>query len=203
MLIRNFYTSLIVILLSFSVYAVDYQVRKVASGLGVPWGMVFVADNKILFTEKAGRAGVLNTESGNVVYLTGLPKVMAQGQGGLLDTAIAPDYTQGDWIYFTYSKRVKDQGVTMLARAHLNGNRLQDWHDLISTQSGTDTSVHYGSRIAFDDSGHVYFSIGDRGIRTNAQNLSSHAGSVLRLKRDGSIPSDNPFVGDNNNLPEI
>ncbi|MCS5590882.1 MAG: PQQ-dependent sugar dehydrogenase [Candidatus Thioglobus sp.] len=200
---RNFYTSLIIFCLSFTVYAGDYKTRKVASGLGTPWGISFVSDNEILFTEREGGVGILNTETGNVIYLTGTPEVMASGQGGLLDVATAPDHMRGDWIYFTYSKAVKDQGVTTLARAHLNGNALQDWRDLLSTHSGTDTNVHYGSRIAFDDNGYVYFSVGDRGFRPNAQDLSSHAGSVLRLKRDGSIPIDNPFVVNNNALPEI
>ncbi len=203
MLFRNFYISLIISFLSFSVYASDYQIRKIASDLGTPWGMSFVSDNEILFTEKEGRAGILNTESGNVVYLTGTPEVMASGQGGLLDIATASDYIYGDWIYFTYSKAVKGQGVTTLARARLNGNTLQDWRDLLSTHSGTDTNVHYGSRIAFDDNGYVYFSVGDRGFRPNAQDLSLHAGSILRLKRDGSIPIDNPFVINNDTLPEI
>jgi glucose/arabinose dehydrogenase len=85
----------------------------------------------------------------------------------------------------------------------LNGSTLQDWDDLLLTHSGTETNVHYGSRIAFDDNGYIYFSIGDRGIRENAQDLTLHAGSILRLKRDGNIPIDNPFVDTANALPEI
>ena len=121
----------------------------------------------------------------------------------MLDVAKAPDYIQGDWIYFTYSKSLQGQGVTTLARAHLNGSTLQDWDDLLLTHSDTETNVHYGSRIAFDDNGYIYFSIGDRGIRENAQDLTLHAGSILRLKRDGNIPIDNPFVDTANALPEI
>jgi len=200
---RFVFTSLLILLLSSVVSAATYQLRQVGSDLGIPWGMVFISDNEILFTERSGKAGILNTQSGRVVFLTGVPKVVAQSQGGLLDVAKAPDYVQGDWIYFTYSKSLKNQGVTTLARAHLNGSKLQDWDDLLLTHSGTDTNVHYGSRIAFDDSGHIYFSIGDRGIRANAQDLTLHAGSIVRLKRDGSIPVDNPFVDTVNALPEI
>ena len=107
------------------------------------------------------------------------------------------------WYYFTYSKASNGQAATTLARAQLNNNQLSQWQDLLVTQSLSDASRHFGSRIAFDTQGHVFFSIGDRAHRPNGQDLSTHAGSILRLHLDGSVPTDNPFVSNNKALPEI
>ncbi|MAT64781.1 MAG: dehydrogenase [Gammaproteobacteria bacterium] len=183
--------------------AADRRPEPVAEGLGIPWGMVFQDAGTLLFTERAGRVGRLDTASGEVSYLDGVPEVYAEGQGGLLDIALAPDHAETGWIYFTYAKPVDGQGATALARARLSGDRLVDWQELIVTQSRSDTTRHFGSRIAFDGSGHLFFGIGDRGVRPNGQDLTTHAGSVLRLNLDGSVPEDNPFVGRKNALPEI
>lgn len=171
-----------------------FQVEKVASGLGVPWGMTFLNPRELLFTEREGRAGILDIASGKLRYLQGVAQVMSAGQGGLLDVAVPAGYQDGDWIYFTYSKPLQGQAVTTLARARLRGDSLQTWSDLLVSQSATDTDRHFGSRIAFDDRGHVFFTVGERGVRENAQDLANHAGSVLRLQLDGSVPADNPFV---------
>ncbi|MBC8493179.1 MAG: PQQ-dependent sugar dehydrogenase [Candidatus Thioglobus sp.] len=194
---------LLIFSVSSTVFANAYQLKLLYSGLGVPWSMVFISNNEILFTERNGKVGIFNIQLKSVNYITGSPTVMADGQGGLLDVAIAPNYQSGDWIYFTYSKPVQDQGATTLARAHLDKKELKDWKDLLVTHSRTDTNIHYGSRIAFDDQSHVYFSIGDRGFRPNAQNLKTHAGSILRLNLDGTIPKDNPFIEHSVALPEI
>lgn len=180
-----------------------FQVEKVADGLGVPWGMVFISPTEILFTERAGRVGVLNVESANITSIEGVPAVMVTGQGGLLDVAVANDYRQGDWIYFTYVNNQDGKGVTTLARAKHQGTRLLQWQDILVTQSATSTGRHFGSRIAFDDAGHVFFTVGDRGHRPNGQDRTTHAGSVLRLNLDGSVPADNPFFKQANVLPEI
>ena len=182
---------------------VSFQVNKIADGLGVPWGMVFISPDQILFTERKGKIGILVPASGEVIRISGGPKVMHSGQGGLLDVAVPPDYAPGDWIYFTYSKELRGKGVTALARARRDGNRLITLHDLLVTRSESSTSRHFGSRIAFDGAGHLFFSVGDRGVRPNAQNLTTHAGSILRLGLNGSIPEDNPFVHQGNTLSEI
>jgi glucose/arabinose dehydrogenase len=128
---------------------------------------------------------------------------MAVGQGGLLDVAVSPDYKSGDWIYFTYSKNRKGKGATTLARARRRGKELVDWKDILITRSATDTGRHFGSRIAFDGAGHLFFTVGDRGHRPNGQDLSTHAGSVLRVRLDGSVPDNNPFLKNKKALPEI
>ena len=180
-----------------------FVVEQVADNLGVPWGLVFVDDSTLIVTERSGRAWRINTGRGERQTLSGLPDVAAQGQGGLLDVAVSPNFAQEPWLYFTYSKPQDGQAATTLARAQLSSSELTDWQDLLITRSTTSTSRHFGSRITFDNDGHVFFGIGDRGERTNGQDRQNHAGSILRLNLDGSVPDDNPFIGDNNTLDEI
>ena len=182
---------------------VTFVLEKVIEGLGVPWGMTFIADNQLLITEREGSIKLYDTQSKTLTPLQGAPQVFAEGQGGMLDVAVPPEFKPGDWIYFTFVRDRDFEGVTVLARARLSGNKLEQWQDLLETQSATTTGFHFGSRIAFDESGHVYFGVGDRGERPNSQDLGNHAGSVMRLTRDGRIPQDNPFIGRDDVLPEI
>jgi aldose sugar dehydrogenase len=182
----------------------NLRLETVAQGLGVIWGMTFVDAGTVLVTERQGRIGLIDVTDGSYRPLAGGPEVLAAGQGGLLDVAVPPDYRPGDFFYLTYVKPGSgDQGATALARARLIDERLQDVEDLLVTRSRTATTRHFGSRIAFDDEGHLFFSVGDRGVRETAQDLTSHAGSVLRLSRDGTVPPDNPLVGVDGALPEI
>ena len=188
------------------ILAATYQITQVATGLGIPWGMSFQSESEILFTERKGRLGIVNIDSGEVNYLSGLPEIIVNGQGGLMDLVKPTNNEIADWTYFTYVKPIDNagNGETTLARAHISKDGVFDWQDLLVTHSlfgvifdvtgiawGSDR--HFGSRIAFDDT-HLYFSIGDRGNRPNGQNLETHAGSILRLNVDGSVPQDNPFV---------
>ena len=180
-----------------------FVLEQVIDGLGVPWGMTFLSDDQLLITERGGKINLLDTRSKRLTPLRGAPAVYAKGQAGMLDVAVPPDFTPGDWIYFTFVRDRNDQGVTVLARAKLEGNRLIDWQDLLETKSASGTGRHFGSRIVFDEQGYVYFGVGDRGERPNSQNLGNHAGTVMRLYRDGRIPEDNPFIGRDDVLPEI
>lgn len=182
---------------------VTFALEKVIDGLGVPWGLAFVSTTQILITEREGSVKLLDTRSKTLTQVQGAPAVLAEGQGGLLDVAVPPDYTAGDWIYFTFVRDKDDEGVTVLARAKLKSNILVQWQDLLETRSATDTGRHFGSRIAFDEKGYVYFGVGDRGERPNSQDLTNHAGSVMRLYRDGRVPQDNPFIQRKEALPEI
>ena len=180
-----------------------FALGVVTDGLGIPWGMAFISDNLLILTEREGRISLLDTDSGKRTPLQGVPAVKADGQGGILDVAVPPDFTTGDWIYFTFVRDKAGEGVTVLARAKLSGNRLIAWQDLLETRSATDTGYHFGSRITFDKTDHVYFGVGDRGVRPTAQDLTNHAGTVMRLKRNGSVPKDNPYLGRTDVLPEI
>jgi glucose/arabinose dehydrogenase len=179
------------------------RVEQVVSGLGIPWGMAFLSPNQLLLTERAGIVRLLDIENSSTVNLAGTPEIVAEGQGGMLDVAIGPNYAAEGWIYFTYTKRSKSEAATTLARARLTQHRLLDWQDLLVTDSVTDARRHFGSRIAFDDKGHVFFGVGDRGERDMAQDLSNHIGTIMRLNLDGSVPADNPFVGIDNARDEI
>ncbi len=179
------------------------RVQQLFTDLGLSWGMAFVAPQLILVTERKGQARLLDLKTGKVMQLQGLPSVVAKGQGGLLDVAVGPDYDNDGWIYFTYSKQTQDGAATTLARAQLDGLKIIDWQDLLVTDSATSARQHFGSRIAFDNAGHVFFGIGDRGERAQSQNLQNHIGTIMRLNLDGSVPSDNPFIGDTAGLNEI
>ena len=178
----------------------EHQVKRVASVPGVIWGLTFLDSNRAFITLRSGKAYIVHLASGKSTLIKGVPSVRASGQGGLLDVVLSPDKK---WLYFTYSKPVKEGGATTLARAKLNQNQLIDWQDLLVTQSKNSSSRHYGSRITFDDKGHVYFGVGDRGDRDNGQNTLTHAATILRLNLDGSVPKSNPFVGDEKVLNEI
>lgn len=181
----------------------NFRIEQIAQGLGVPWGMAFLSQKELIFTEREGNIKILNLDNLEITTLDGASKVVAAGQGGMLDVAKSPDYESQGWIYFTYSKGTDSGVVTTLARAIRDGNGLTKWQDLLKTNSATNTGRHFGSRIAFDDEGHVYFGVGDRGERGNAQNLGNHAGTIMRLNLDGSIPDDNPFLDKKNVLAEI
>ena len=178
-------------------------VEQVADGLGIPWGLAFLNEMELLITERSGQLKQLSLETGQIQAISGLPAISVKGQGGLLDIAVADGAADSSWIYFTYSKEHQGKDVTTLARAKLNGNQLIEWQELLVTQSASDTGRHFGSRIAFDGEGHLFFTVGDRGDRPNGQDLTTHAGSVLRLHLDGTVPADNPFVKQDGALPEI
>ncbi len=206
-LIRRLLNSLLLLLLPLAAVPTtaetDFTVEEVTQGLGVPWGMVFLNPEQMLITERQGNIRLLNPVSRRLTTVEGAPDVLASGQGGLMDVAVPPGFRTGGWIYFTYSKALQGRGVTTLARARLNDRTLTDWQELLVTRSASDTGRHFGSRITFDGNGHLFFSIGDRGVRPLAQDLSSHAGSILRLRLDGSLPEDNPFTDRPGSLPEI
>ncbi|WP_421864389.1 PQQ-dependent sugar dehydrogenase [Motiliproteus sp.] len=188
-----------------------FVVEQLADGLGVTWGMAWVGPQRLLLSQRNGRVRLLDLQSGRLSEVSGAPRVRASGQGGLLDLVSGPDQQSsmpmGDntqlWLFFTYSKPQSGGGVTTLARARLQGLQLVDWQDLLVTRSAGSSDRHYGSRIAFDGQGHLFFSVGDRGERPNGQDLGTHAGSILRLNLDGSVPQDNPFQGRSDALPQI
>jgi glucose/arabinose dehydrogenase len=182
---------------------VTFVLEKVTDGLGIPWGLAFISDTRLLITEREGTIKLLDTQSKSLAPVQGAPGVLAEGQAGLLDVAVPPDFTPGDWIYFTFVRNRNGEGATVLARAKLTSNKLVQWQDLLETRSTTDSGRHFGSRIAFDEKGYVYFGVGDRGERPTAQDLTNHAGSVMRLFRDGRVPQDNPFNQRSDVLPEI
>ncbi|SON52605.1 PQQ-dependent sugar dehydrogenase [Vibrio tapetis] len=181
-----------------SAYAL--QAKKITSDLDAPWGLTYINSETMLVTQKGGEVKHINLATGTRHTLFKAPDVWVNGQGGLLDITLSPK--DNHTLYFTYSKSVDGDGVTTLATAQYQNQKITDWQDVFISKSRTDTSRHFGSRITFD-AGHLYFSIGDRGERENGQNTLTHAGSILRLNLDGSVPQDNPYVTNSSALNEI
>ena len=169
-----------------------------------PWGMAFLPDGRILVTERQGSIRIVQDGKLLPETVEGVPAVYAEGQGGLLDIKLHPDYDKNGWIYLTYSKPGPDTtGATTLARTKIEGNRFVEYTELFSAYPYFKSGAHFGSRIAFDGKGHVFISSGERGQRDSAQVLTNHFGKIIRLNEDGTVPSDNPFVGTRGALPEI
>ena len=162
----------------------------------IPWGLTLLPDKSILITEISGK--LYHYKEGKKNEIDNVPEVYKRGQGGLLDVAIHPDFEANGWIYMTYSSSEGEGkgGNTKLIRAKLENNTLTNIEDLYKAGPNTTKGQHFGSRIAFDNDGYLYFSVGDRGNRDeNPQDITRDGGKVYRLNDDGSIPDDNPFVG--------
>ncbi|HPJ77379.1 MAG TPA: PQQ-dependent sugar dehydrogenase [Prolixibacteraceae bacterium] len=176
-----------------------FVVDTVVSGLKVPWGLAFLPGGDLLISEREGIL-YLFSEGKLSAPISGLPPVMAAGQGGLLDLCLHPDYDQNGWIYLSYSyletEKPKRTGNTAIMRARLEGNRLVDQEVIFKGMPATDRSHHFGCKLAFDRENRLYFGIGDRGQHfVFPQELGNHNGKIHRINDDGSIPADNPFTG--------
>ncbi|NNE63042.1 MAG: PQQ-dependent sugar dehydrogenase [Gammaproteobacteria bacterium] len=180
------------------------MVEEIAAGLGIPWGMDFLDRDTLIYTERSGTIGVLDLPSGQYQTIKQLDNLFHKGECGLLDVKVSPDYDANRLVYFTYAKDISGGGNTSLAVARVENNKISDWTDLfIAKHDSTDDFRHCGSRITFDDQNHLFISTGDRGHRPNSQELSNHAGKIIRLNLDGTVPEDNPFVGVENAQNEI
>ncbi len=172
-----------------------FRVVNIAEGLEHPWGLAFLPDGNTLVTERPGRLRIVKNGKLDPQPIAGLPAISARGQGGLLDVALHPRYTDNSFVYLSYTAR-GDGGVgTEVARGKLAGNRLENVQVIFRQQPKGSTGRHFGSRLVFDREGYLYITLGDRGEQERAQRPDDHAGSVIRLHDDGRVPKDNPFVG--------
>ena len=176
----------------------DYTVEIVAPQIKVPWGMTWLPDGSMLVTERGG--SIFRIRNKEVTEIRNVPKVVARGQGGLLDIAVHPKYKDNGWIYFSFSSPEGDSNAshTELMRARINEDALTDMESIYKASPSTTKGHHFGSRIVFDNKGFVYLTIGDRGNHDELpQDVTKDGGKVYRLHDDGRIPTDNPFY----NLP--
>ena len=181
------------------------RVETIATGLDTPWGIAFLPKCEFLVSERGGNLIAFDAE-GRRRSVSGLPTVRAIGQGGLLDVEAAKDFAQSREIFFTYSTGTSiGSAATALgvARFAEDAVELEDVRVLFEMSTSSPNGRHFGSRVVEDEDGKLFLTIGDRGDRPTAQNLSLHNGSIVRINRDGSIPQDNPFFGLNDVLPEI
>ncbi|MEQ8354402.1 MAG: PQQ-dependent sugar dehydrogenase [Kiloniellaceae bacterium] len=182
----------------------DFRLVTLAEGLNHPWGLAFLPDGAILITERPGRLRLFRDGELQAGAIGGTPEVAARGQGGLLDVALHPDFADNGYVYFSYAGAANGKAGTEVARARFDGRALEDLDVIFRASPKTPGAAHYGSRLVFGADGSLYVSLGDRrNYMKEAQNLGSHLGSIIRLKDDGSVPEDNPFVADKAALPEI
>jgi glucose/arabinose dehydrogenase len=180
----------------------------VASGLEHPWGLALLPDGRWLVTERPGRLRIVGTDGRVSEPLAGLPAVAARGQGGLLDVAVGPTFGQDRLIYWSYAQPRDGGNGTAVARGRLSddGTRVENVQVIFAAQPTYDGDKHFGSALAFDRAGHLFITLGERSdapMRPQAQDLGSHMGKTIRINADGTVPSDNPFVGRDGALPEI
>jgi glucose/arabinose dehydrogenase len=187
---------------------VDFDVTVLAKGLEHPWAVEPLPGGDLLVTEKPGRLRIV-TAAGQVGKpIAGVPKVDARGQGGLLDVALSPKFESDRTIYWSYSEPRKGGNATSVARGVFSPDRtlLEQVRVIFRALPTYDGDKHYGSRLAFGPDGMLYVTLGERSdspMRPQAQHLNSHMGKIVRISPDGSVPKDNPFVGQSNALPEI
>ncbi|MDJ0958658.1 MAG: PQQ-dependent sugar dehydrogenase [Arenicellales bacterium] len=181
----------------------DFIVESVLSDLDHPWSMVFLADEEMLISERSGSLMLVNTTTGESQYVKGLPEVAAVGQGGLMDIALHPDFSTNGLIYLSFAASDGSGTGTEVARGKLVGNELRDVETLFAALPKSGGGRHFGSRLLFDPEGFLYITLGDRGKRPQAQALTTHPGSIIRLNEDGTVPVDNPFVKQSRVRPEI
>jgi len=189
----------------------DYKVVTIAEDLVQPWSMAWLPGGDMLITEKPGRLRVVR--DGNLLpeAIPGVPDVFYEGQGGLFDVLPHPNFSENRWVYLTYSKETEDSSATAIARGRFENDRLSNVVEIFEAQA---TGFgHYGGKIVFDNDGYMFLTLGDRmappvgdeaALRAHpAQDRSNHQGVIVRLNDDGTVPTDNPFVGQSNMLPEI
>jgi len=185
--------------------SVPARVTAVVGGLNHPWAMAFLPEGGVLITERPGSLRLLRIPGGLSKPLAGVPKVAAQGQGGLLDVALSPDFARDRYVYLSYAEADGSKSGTAVGRGRLSadGTALEDFRLLFRQQPKLSSGLHYGSRLVFDGKGYLYISLGENNQRPTAQDLDKLQGKVVRLKADGSVPPDNPFVGQAGARPEI
>lgn len=173
----------------------SFRVVKLVEGLDHPWSLAFLPDGRMLVTERPGRLRTVTNGKLDPQPVTGLPEVIAEGQGGLFDIVPHPRFSENSLVYFAYNGRGPGGTGTELARGRLVGQRLENVQRLFAQDPKGRGGNHFGGRIVFDRAGYVYLTLGERGDRDRAQRPNDHAGSVIRLHDDGRVPADNPFVG--------
>lgn len=184
-----------------------FRLDTIETGIGVPWSMAFLPNGEMLVTDKSGEIAVVRNGKAVKERVKGVPEVFTRGQGGLFDLELHPDYATNGWIYISYAARSQDSnergGMTYIMRARLKDNALVDQQILFKGKPFTNSGAHFGGRMEFDRDGYLFFSIGERGDMKKAQSLETYNGKVYRIRDDGTLPNDNPFVKTSGAVKEI
>jgi aldose sugar dehydrogenase len=181
-----------------------YKVTEIAKGLNHPWSMAFLPDGSILVTERVGRLRIIRGGSLLPQAIAGVPAVHTGSQAGLFDVVLHPNFATNNVVYLTYASGTGAANGTQVARATFDGSTLQGLQVIFKATPLKDTDNHYGGRMAFLPDGTFVLTIGEGfEYREKAQDLSTDLGKIVRLNEDGSIPKDNPFLGQASARPEI
>ena len=180
-----------------------FEEKVLINNMAAPWGFTFINNNEVLFTEKQGKVYRYTISTGTLSEISGVPTVSQNGQGGLLDIAVHPNFSNNNFVYLTYAVAATGGQTTALGRGELVGNQLQKFTELFRALPIRNSGTHFGSRIVFDRNNFLYMSVGDRGVQDSAQSKTNHFGKVLRFNDDGTVPVSNPLVGVANAKPEI
>ncbi len=183
-------------------------VEPVAQGLENPWSLAFLPDGRMLVSERPGRLRIVSSSGAVGAPLQGVPAVHHEGQGGLLDVVLAPDFAASREIFLSYAEPRGSRNGTAVASARLilkgNGGALESVQRIFQQEPAIQSNHHFGSRLVFARDGSLFVTLGDRGSqRQQAPLLDSHLGKVLRIHRDGSVPADNPYLKTAGARPEI
>ena len=186
----------------------NYTVETFVDGLLQPWSMAWLPGGDMLVTEKPGRLRIVRDGQLLPEAVPGLPEVFYTGQGGLFEVLPHPNFNENRWIYISYAKEEGDTSVTAVIRARFENDRLSNVVEIFSPEAAG--FGHYGGKMVFDNDGYLFLTLGERQAPARgdleahpAQDLSNHHGVIVRLNEDGSVPDDNPFVGQRGALPEI
>jgi glucose/arabinose dehydrogenase len=182
------------------------KTETIASGLVHPWALAFLQDGRIIVTERPGRIRIISEKGDLSPPLAGVPRVYAQGQGGLLDLVVAPDFKDSRTLYIAYAEPHADGSGAAIARARLNaaGTGLEGVNVIFRQQPFYSGSLQFGARIIIADDGSLFITLGERyDLRDQAQSLVNTLGKVVRINADGSVPPNNPFIGRKDAMPEI
>ncbi len=181
----------------------EFRVAIVVRGLVHPWSLAFLPNGDMLVTERVGRLRIIRNGELRPMPVAGVPEVALGGQGGLLDIALHPKFSENRLIYLSYAAAGEGGSGTEVARAHLIDDELVDLERILDVRPKSIGGRHFGSRLLFGRDGYLYVTAGERASRDRAQNLGDLAGSIMRITDDGGVPPDNPFVGRADARPEI
>ena len=180
-----------------------FRVVPLISGLVHPWSLAFLPDGDLLITERPGRLRVVRFGHLLEAPIAGVPVVAAVGQGGLLALVLHPDFATNRLLCLSYSRHESAGSGTAIICGELVGDRLINSRVIFAAEPKLKGGKHFGCRLVFDVNGNLYATLGDRGIRAQAQDLSRHPGSVIRIDLSGAALADNPFVHQDDAQPEI